>query len=81
MFKEIQNHFPVFEITKEYIFSFLLMLKRLPHQTFSVFIVSYFVFKGSFFTLKIASGRNLEESITSGSSAVDHVFTRLGETQ
>lgn len=80
MLEEIQNHFPVFEIMKEYFFLFKLMLKSLPHQTFSVFIALYFVFKRSLFALKIASARNLEGCITSGSST-DHVSTHLGQTQ
>lgn len=80
MLKEIQNHFPVFEIMKEYFFLFKLMLKSLPHQTFSVFIALYFVFKRSLFTLKISSARNLGGCITSGSST-DHVSTHLGQTQ
>jgi hypothetical protein len=58
------------------------MLKRLPHQTFSVFIVLYFVLKESFFTSKILSGRNMEGSITSDpSSALDLWSFQLGETQ
>lgn len=62
--KEIQNHFPVFEIISFFtLFFLLLMFKRLPHQTFTVFVVLYFAFKRSFFTLKIASRRNLEASL------------------
>lgn len=58
------------------------MLKSLPHQTFHVFSVLYFVFKRSFFTLKIASERKLEGSTTSGSSStVDLASTHLRETQ
>lgn len=58
------------------------MLKSFPHQTFLVFSVLYFVFERSFFTLRIASGRNLEGSTTSGSSStVDPVSTHLGESQ
>lgn len=68
MFKEIQNHFPVFEIIKDFFF-FLLMLKKLPHQTFSVFMVLYFILKRSFF-LKKQKTKNLKNCKQKGLGSI-----------
>lgn len=81
-FRNVQGYpkpFPCFWNNKRF-FSFLLMLKRLPHQTFSVFILLYFVFKRSLFYLKNCKWRELRR-VCNLRFIFYYGSTHLGENQ